>query len=262
MLIICNGMPRSGSTFVYNLVRLYLEQSVGVKSLGFWKAEGFETGRAEVEAAALREETFLLKTHDPFDPNVLSCPERVMEIYTIRDLRQIAESMIRVWGFSEDQVMSAISDHIKTAEFSEHGSQTVVLRYEDVEDRIPVIFKRVSEFLEVSYRPDIAQLAVMEAGRLGDKNREAFMSGIKIRISIAVQSLSRSFHAGRLLRRFLPERVVQDLKHRLMFVDKKTMLHPGHVRPQGDPMDAPLVRSNIELLYGDWLFAHGYMSAK
>jgi hypothetical protein len=101
MIIVCNGMQRSGSTFVYNALRLYLD------AVGHGTALGLRTiqaGKKLIQDTAA-EELLLFKCHN-FSPCLLQSPTIGRCVYTYRHPVDVAASHLRLpehshWELSE-----------------------------------------------------------------------------------------------------------------------------------------------------------------
>jgi len=94
MLVVCAGLPRSGSTWVYNAARLILERAGEGAVLGAWIDDLDPSGDAARTARHL-----VVKTH-AYDAALASSADAVL--CTHRDLGEIAASMRRV-GFAADE---------------------------------------------------------------------------------------------------------------------------------------------------------------
>ncbi|WP_146592393.1 sulfotransferase [Puniceibacterium confluentis] len=258
MLIICNGMPRSGSTLIYNLVRLYLEQTGGTRSMGFFDGADLTRNGPQFSEASTSDEACILKTHYAFDRDALPDAGKVLEIYTIRDPRSMGASMMRIWQFTEDRVLTMLRIHMVTANAYKARSDVIFLRYEDLEERRPELFRAVSAFVVRPYSEEAMLAAVAGVDTIRDQSEQDSMRSVKAFLSRSFLAVNRWLRAGRLLKRLMPDRAVAELKNRLLFINKETMLHPGHVGKLTPQDEVRAVKRAVEVTFEDWMAENGY----
>lgn len=88
VLTLSAGMPRSGSTLIYNLLRLTIAELIGPKHT-------FSYGWIEDMQSTPAAGYTLLKIHD-FDSQL--CSEASLIVYSYRDVRDVVASMQRKFG--------------------------------------------------------------------------------------------------------------------------------------------------------------------
>lgn len=258
VLIVCNGMPRAGSTLVYNLVRTYCEHTGGVRSMGFFGEEELRRNLPDLEAAAVSDEVWILKTHYDFDPGLLNNSSRVLAIYTIRDPRKVAVSMMRIWQFSEAKVIEDLRTHMAISEAHTNRPEVFFVRYEDLDKVREELFSKIGRFLGRDVSVEAMEAAIRFADDIRNKSGSDSFGNSKAFIARSVLAVNRRVRAGRLLKRVFSDRFVAALKDRVLFVDKETMLHPGHVGPTSLQTDVTGLTRKIEAEFGDWMVEHGY----
>ena len=97
-LITCAGMERAGSTWLFNATRLLLMSS-NKYVYGFW-IDDFNFAKFMLKAKL--KSHLLLKTHKYID----SLEKHSSIILTsIRDLRDVATSLARMWGYNIDKII-------------------------------------------------------------------------------------------------------------------------------------------------------------
>lgn len=95
-IIICAGIPRSGSTWLYNAVRM-IHHFAGIEYQAGWIGEYQRGGNAPVH---------IIKVHEPTSRFVGA---QAIVLTTRRDLRSIARSLLRMgWAHTSDDTMSAL----------------------------------------------------------------------------------------------------------------------------------------------------------
>lgn len=228
-LIICNGMPRSGSTAVYNVVREYLERLGTVEVLGFLDDKQLATQTAPLVKQAESARVFLLKTHYDL-PEVLANHPQVFEIYSVRNLNKIAESAMRVWQMSATEAEALLGRHTAIALRKRAEGRAFMLRYEDFDTSQKLaLLAQLSAFLQLPAAQTIAQAAIDAVERQTRQVMASRIAPLKQVWSTAARNLNNRLRLGRVLRLGLAEKTIQDLKQRLLLIDKKTMLHPSHL---------------------------------
>lgn len=263
MLIVCNGMPRSGSTAIYNLIRLYLEAVGTVKTLGFFSDGDLVARRDALRTAAAAPAANLVKTHYRFERSGLGAESepRILEVYSVRDLHEIATSMQRVWGFDREKVLSTLTLHTEISQGYQNRSDVLLVKYEEFDDEKVRILKSVSEFLGIAYSETAAAQADATLAEIGQKTKDAKGFGLKRRWAGAVRALNRNLKLGRVLKLFLPTAVVTAMRDKLTFVDRKTMLHPGHVGDKSGAGDDHGLTAEIDARFEAWLAEFGYLTS-
>ncbi len=251
-------MPRAGSTLVYNLVRKYCQHTGGVGSMGFFGEEELRRNLHDLEAAAVSDKAWVLKTHYDFDPKLLNNPSRVLAIYTIRDPRKVAVSIMRIWKFSETKIVEALRSHMAISEAQRNRPEVFFLRYEDLDEAREELFSKIGHFLGRDVSVEAMEAAIRYTDDIREKSRTDPFRAAKALIAGLVVGVNRRVRAGRLLKRVFSDRFVAALKDRVLFVDKETMLHPGHVGPTSLQTDVTGLTRKIEAEFGDWMVEHGY----
>ena len=118
-LILSAGMPRSGSTWLYNAVRLLIENSLGSKN-------NFSCGWIGDWEDIPKKDVMLIKIHD-FDQKIAADASTI--VYSFRDIRDAMASSSRKFNSlpSIDKATHLINTHSKWIEVADF-----VMRYEDM----------------------------------------------------------------------------------------------------------------------------------
>jgi hypothetical protein len=143
LLVICNGVIRSGSTWSYNVCRLLAE--LRSKRRG----EPFQSGYLDVDPleqflngeAFLREGTVVAKAHAP-GPTALEWIRtgRARAVCTIRDPRDCVASDVAFMGKGFDHSLHRVAASLKQLESAQNFGRTLFIRYEEMmNDRLAQI---------------------------------------------------------------------------------------------------------------------------
>jgi hypothetical protein len=238
--VFCAGMPRSGSTWQYQIVSHLLEESRGGLRGGFLEQpEDFER---IAEQTADRPLWLALKTHHGHPPYAQALREgRALAVYSYRDLRDVMYSLMHKMHLSFDEVLQkdlleqCFIDHVFWTELP----NVLCQRYEDIMADPVGGVKEIAAFLAVP-------LSDAEAVRLADQY---------------------SLEANRLRARQLMEQFHNkgiDLKQpeNAVLHDEHTQLHWNHIRDGrvGSWRDEATPEQVVVLtkLCGGWLLENGY----
>src|SRR5262245_49638153 len=102
MIYVCAGMYRSGSTWLYNAVRLILAKA---------EVPGLAAGWIAEKDTLLKHKNPVVKTH-AFDADLAAC-ETAVVLTSHRDLRDVLASLHRKFntGFSLQPLRDAVESH-------------------------------------------------------------------------------------------------------------------------------------------------------
>lgn len=250
MLIICNGMFRSGSTLQYNLVRHLVERTGAGMAHGF-----FDQDKLVEESASLTEYAFddknlhVIKVHDvPKIVDDKSCQDKVKVIYIFRDLRDVAVSIKQFGGFDDclsNRLIEILDDAVETFHHIRQISNPLIQRYEILMSDKMGGLESISDFLSVS------------------ANRDELES---IVLSCSMKNMKRSSYRARMYKKILESRLGPILK-RLNIIkktyDSQTLLHGNHISStQGKSVWREILTSDeVEFIvdrYRDWFEETGY----
>jgi hypothetical protein len=195
MLVICNGMGRSGSTLQYNWARELVETAgVGV-------SHGFVAGDPEHSQGVPHEEIIgwaqdsayhVMKIHTvhPVLPALLEDANgRVCYIY--RDLRDVAVSMISTWGWRREKLASALEfevNNYRELDSLRTRADRLFLwqRYEEVMVDPFGAVRQIAEFLDLSVDDEelsavVDACSIEVARRIGAVQRHMVRTAIQQR---------------------------------------------------------------------------------
>jgi len=241
MLVICNGMMRSGSTLQYNISATLLETHFGVTRMGFLGKKDAPEVRDRLLRTARKDAWAIVKMHE-----FIALPEEhaghVMMLFTFRDLRDIAASVRKKWDYPFEQIIDILDAMVLLEGKTRRWPNSLIQKY---------------EHMYRDLRGSVAEIAAM----LGIEPSPATCEVLAERFSIeqVSQRLNSNwrYRIGSTMRRVLARKPF----------DPATLLHQGHISAsQGRPgawedVMSPAEIKTLDARYGDWLVAHGYRVA-
>lgn len=181
MLVICNGMPRSGSTLQYNLAAGALEAAGQIIRVGYLDKLKKPKTLAQLEAMRDSEIVYIMKTHDALlEPEFYT--DRVKVLFTHRDKLDIAASLRKKWNKSFDEIrrelckMSALYAQVEAME----GAliQPYKLLYEEMHNGLDQILVHLGIHLTEEDREQILKRNSLESviRRIDTHNRKPIVA--------------------------------------------------------------------------------------
>lgn len=126
MLVVCNGMRGSGSTFLYNVTRKLLEDRLNGTALGFVSPSSLNVLYPHLKPTS----KCAAKTHD-FLPNDNTWLNHGLKlIYSHRDPRDAVLSLLRRANPDETMLVKQLEFEQKIYNFVSKDPRTLCLRYE------------------------------------------------------------------------------------------------------------------------------------
>jgi hypothetical protein len=240
VLVVCNGMLRSGSTMQYNLARSL------VAAAGAGGGEGFFT-EAELAAMGPRiaewqsdSRYHIVKTHDVCEW-LLDAGEHTRICYIHRDLRDVAASIRRKWP--ERELMPSLDRAVDAYRRITAGADVLVQKYEDFALDPVGTAVELTRYLRLDLSPEAIRGAVEE-----NSVERAAERAARIRRSPAalVSRIGRKLGVGR--------------NH----YDTESLLHDDHISETAGAVGVwrkvltETESTEIEQRFGDWMRAAGY----
>jgi hypothetical protein len=181
MLVSICGMPRSGSTFSFNIVREILSR----RGTTHWEA----SDETEVVLLASQDKNVIVKGHIPnqFGQRLLQTGA-MKGVCTIRDPYDAIESWMDCFGFSLEESVAQFQNWAKV--FNKVKEDTLVIRFTDIEERPATVIWRIARHLDIFLTP-------LEWIKIHRKYRKAASLALSKQISIdgeAVRDLGFSFY--------------------------------------------------------------------
>lgn len=212
MLIICCGMPRSGSTLQFNVTWKALE-ATGVGQRVEWQSSSdWSNATQQIREYAESDTSYVVKMHFPPD-NIKEFAETfrsIRFIYVHRDIRDVIYSMKKKFRFSLPRAVLRISQSLELERWllGRPNREVLIQEYRLLLDDLPTAIRQIAEFCDSPLN-------------------EYFIMQISDELSIekaynkSRKSPVRFEHWRRRLNRLL--------RREIAFADQQLMLHPNHV---------------------------------
>jgi hypothetical protein len=204
MLVICNGMPRSASTWAFNAAVGLLHRSDPGSELH----SGYDESVARfLETAPPTATHLVVKCHDlDARGKALAQAARARTIYTWRDPADAVVSCMRMFGYDFERALTAIESSLNLYLFHRLRGTALILSYVDIVEAPVEAVAGIASYLGLEERSEIVN-AVAE-----DTSLER------------MKEQSRQLDAAN---------EAQEVRVGKIAYDPTTLLHPGHVRDGG-----------------------------
>lgn len=263
MLIVCNGMIRSGSTLHYNWVRAILEHAEAGEAEGFFKKDEFSYCAEQFAQWHDSPECHLVKVHDMFLVEELAevSGEQARYLFSYRDLYEVVPSSMRAFQLSFDEVVERLDEAVELYDRLKTDPRCLMQPFERMREDPIACIRQIADFLAVELSDAQVQEIHMNT-RLDTMTEKSKRSGSNLRIVLSgiLWRLNKALKLKQLLLRIgLSERLWVSLRRKLYPHDNKTLLRAGHIA-SGDK-GVELSRAQKEAIatrYARWLAECGY----
>lgn len=151
MVILCDGMVRSGSTWSFNVALKLLRSCDPTR-----KTFGIYNENPAVFAAAVRPRFshLAIKSHS-IDPSVheLCCTGAVKAIYTWRHPYDVVVSCVRMFGSSAEQWTEVVRNALRLWSFHQRTNSACIVSYEAIVTDPVTTIARIASYLGLSIEP-------------------------------------------------------------------------------------------------------------
>jgi sulfotransferase family protein len=151
MVVLCDGMVRSGSTWSFN-VALELLRSYNPQQRTF----GFYTEKSAVLLAAVRPRSshLVIKSH-VLDPSAyeLCCTGAIKALYTWRHPHDAIISSLRMFGYSVDHWISVVRNALRLWSFHRATGSACIISYESIRRTPVAAIHDIATYLEIQIEP-------------------------------------------------------------------------------------------------------------
>ena len=258
MLIVCNGMIRSGTTLQYHWVSQLIKPVGGVAE-GFFQADELAINEKRLNEWIENGTYHLIKTHAPL-AHFIDNP-KVKILFTHRDPRDIAVSAKRSLNLEGDDIIALLDEQIESFK-AIATSQTHCLQPFNQLQQNPInALMEIADFLDIESNKESAAdiLAQVEARTsLEHSERKTYRQ----HLSHTLWKLNKSFKLKqRLLSLGFPESLWVRAR-RPFYAHNKELLHTKHIsNPTQDDTtgntQSDLVKK-IQFRYAQWMQENGY----
>ncbi len=232
MLIVCNGMIRSGSTLQYNLVRGLVEKMNVGKAEGWFSPNQLNEKSKQLEDWAGSQLLHVIKSHV-----ILPCSKELLAkdslriCYIYRDIRDVAVSVKNKWNRTGEELLRTLEQAIATYREIKAMDLALMQRYEEVIDDLSGALKAIAKFLRLEPGDDIISNILQENSLDRAKIAAETASrsyGLRARtVLLQIGSKIRGADLMRILG--ISESFIQSTRNALLPYDKRTLLHPNHL---------------------------------
>jgi hypothetical protein len=202
MLVLCNGMPRSGSTWSFNVVTGLLRR--------FHPSQTVHAGYDEDVGRFLRgidrkAAHAVLKCHslDPIGYALVRIGAAKV-VYTWRDIADAAVSYMRMFGNDFEHALGVIDTSLELRRFHLESGNAVILAYDDIMACPQKAIAQVARYLGLEGRPDL----------IAQVNEENSLARVREKVA----QLNSEETRRRLIR------------HENTLYDPETLLNVNHIR--------------------------------
>lgn len=214
MLIICCGMPRSGSTLQFNATWKVVEAAGKGSAVEWRSSDDWNKSINDLIEFADDADLHVVKMHFPSD-ELLSIAEggkAVKFVYVHRDIRDVVVSMKVKFDFSLGRAVKRISESLSLEKrLSVFPSDVVLVQeYADLLNDLQNSISKIANFLGIE----------VDAGHIATIAKE-------LDINVAYDRSRNKKIPFEHLRR----RINRILRRKINFADEELMLHPEHVSP-------------------------------
>jgi hypothetical protein len=237
MIIISNGMLRSGSTLQYNIAAMVMETRGPLHRAGFMGDFAKPETRKKLDAMKRAADWTIVKTHEVPLPREFY-DERVRVLFSYRDVRDIAASIRKKWDYPFETILSQIDAMIEIEAAFAKVPSVLVQPYELLFRDIPTATRQIADHVRVvANENDVCRIAnalSLDTRRYTTRKGGGLFSGLVSRI------VKRGF-------------------------DRKTLLHADHISGSGGKEGdwanqfAESEIARLEAQYSGWLTTHGYL---
>src|SRR5947209_82518 len=146
MLVLCNGMPRTASTWSFNVTKAILRAC--------FPGEGLQAGPSEAPVRFLKSANpearhIVIKCHG-LTPlaRTLVRTRAAKVVFTTRDLADAVASAMAAFGDSFDRVVDVVMmPTLGLPAFHRESGNSVIVRYEEIVNRPQCAIRRIGEYL-------------------------------------------------------------------------------------------------------------------
>jgi hypothetical protein len=205
MLILCNGMPRSASTWSFNVVTGLLRRSNPAQTL----CGGYDEDVVRFLSGIDWNTTHaVLKCHslDQFGQRLAHLGAAKV-VYTWRDVADATVSYMRMFGNDFEHALDVMDTSLQLYRFHFESGNAVILGYDDIMSYPGDAIELIARYLGIEARPDL----------IAEVNEETSLK----RVRQKVEQLNSDEAQHRLIR------------HENTRYDPETLLNVNHIRDGG-----------------------------
>ncbi len=269
MLIVCNGMIRSGSTLQYNLVRNILENSKLGRGEGFYDSKNCVLSKYQINQWADDDYYHVIKTHE-LHPEIVQLSKsnkaNLLKIcYIYRDIRDVAASVKNKWGREGEELIASLDRAVNTYYEIMKIQNVFIQRYEDVFNNTSRNVEEISNFLNIFIEKKVFNRIVDEYSIQNVKKQTKSFKLILLKKLLMFFRIITPVKARKIFRPIISN--MTGFKGSNVF-NKKTQFHPDHISKNKGAIGSWRTDLNnyekkiITERYRSWLIERGYIIEK
>ena len=257
MLLICNGMIRSGSTLLYNIARSIVVSRRAGTAHG-WRDNADDSGLVKQLLEWNKSSDWhVIKTHHV--PSGLLDTAQFRDVhflYCYRDLRDVAISANRQFFWEGDRLLAQVKHAVQTWHQMQNCPNTLTFAYEELLGDIPFVVRSVAAHLDVETNEHFVRCCAEEWSQEAVKKRQESLP-LRLRIRrFAKRSLAQLglLDFARPLIRRIPTWVKGQKGHH-----PTTLFQTEHITSSQSLLESD-ISSELQIIssiYSDWLSKHG-----
>lgn len=153
MLVICNGMPRSASTWAFNVVVQLLHRSEPGAEL----YSGYDESVARFLESAPPTATHIVVKCHKLDPHgrALGQTAAARTIYTWRDPADAAVSCMEMFGYDFERSLAEIESSLKLSLLHRRWGTTLIMSYRELTGAPVEAVERIATYLGLESNSDV-----------------------------------------------------------------------------------------------------------
>ncbi len=229
MLVVCNGMLRSGSTLQYNFVRMLLE--LKSSAVDARHAEPATIDDDLLASWCASKAMTVIKMHS-IDPRVVALlmDNKATICYVYRDLRHVAASIRRKWNPPWPEILASLDGAVASFDELTNMPGVLVQRYESLITNEVEAVQQIAEHLGLDVTPEeFDEIVAMCSPAAFRELATDFTARQKFFHSINAAGRRLPLPVRLALRRAGVISVGRKLGISQFVYDQRTLLHPDHI---------------------------------
>ena len=221
MLIVCNGMIRSGSTLQYNLIRELLNNTHrDYIPLGFMQKDEILIKRDILNNYISDKKVYLLKTHDF---TFLNNSEAHI-IYSYRDIRDVAASVKKKTLSSNVELLQKIAIAMNEHNKIVNSNKLITIKYENMCLYLENTIHDIAMFLNIECNDKLKLNIIKKVSISNIEKKQKYILTRKFKSKLLSVVLKLRF-----LKSFLSKNIILKVKKKLYSFDSENLMHINHI---------------------------------
>ncbi len=260
-------MIRSGSTLQYNLVRCLVERTGKGQGHGWIGGERVGDLQEQIERWGKVDELHVIKVHDTM-PNAREMMKNGLMriVYTYRDIRDVAISAERAFGYSGDILLKHLDKAIGVYHELKQFDGVLWQQYEKIIVDIPEAVLTIAGFLGIRVGADTieavaADCSLERAKKVATRARRNPV----LKFWALMPRVAKCLRAKAILIRLgVPKATLRRIRRTMYYLDRRSLLHHNHISEKSGIIGmwrTDLPKEEREMLtsrYREWLLEAGY----